>query len=151
MRKLFIISILILFCSAPVFAQEVDSLILQANSLVDQQYADEAALIFEKILNKDSANYESLAFLGNYHFLLGEMSIKKANADYQAIIQPNRMQTANYQSTLRKIYYADYVKANLYIQQALRINKNDHLEKLVAKIQAFKIKIGLTPVVGKKK
>ena len=88
MRKLFIISVLISFCIVPVFAQEVDSLILQANSLVDQGRTGDATLIFENILVKDSANYESLAFLGNYHFLLGETAIEKANADFRLLLNP---------------------------------------------------------------
>jgi len=61
------------------------------------------------------------------------------------------MQMAHYQDELKRIYYNDYEKANVYLLKALEINKNDHLIKLLASIESFKERIGLAPVTKKKK
>jgi len=151
MRKLLITGVLIAFCFSPILAQNMDSLIFQATNLIDQNRPQEAAIIMENIVAKDTTNYDCYAFLGNYHFLLGENAIKKADADYQAIAEPTRMQMAHYQDVLKQIYYTDYVKADLYLTKALNLKKNDHLKKLTDSILAFKRKIGLNAELGKKK
>ena len=151
MHKLLIIGVLIAFCFTPMLAQNMDSLIFQATNLIDQNRPQDAALIMENIVAKDTTNYDCYAFLGNYHFLLGEKAIKKADADYLTISVPNRMQMAHYQEVLKRIYYTDYLKADLFLTKALNLKKNDHLKKLTDTILAFKKKNGLDNDMEKKK
>jgi len=151
MRKLLITGLLIAFSFAPILAQEMDSLIFQATNLMDQNRPKDAALIMEEVVAKDTTNYDCYAFLGNYHFLLGENAIKKADADYQNITVPTRMQMAHYQDLLRRIYSTDYMKADLYLKKALNLKKNDHLKNLTDSIMAFKRKLGLDVEMAKKK
>ncbi|MDD4922576.1 MAG: hypothetical protein PHS30_08900 [Bacteroidales bacterium] len=150
MRKIVILSGFILFFIVGAFAFSADSLLTQARILVNQDRIGEAALLYEKILAQDSANYESYAFLGNYHYLLGKSSLEKAETMFKGIAQPNRMQVARYQDELKRIYRADYEKADRYLLKALTIQKNDHLKKLVGTIQLFKEKIGLDDVGTRK-
>jgi hypothetical protein len=117
----------------------------------NQNRPDEAVRVYEKIMIQDSTNYESCAFLGNYYYLQGENAVKKAETDFAAIPQPNRMQVAHYQNELRRIFETSYWKSDLYLQKALLLKKNDHLEKLRATILAFREKLGLVPVTLKKK
>jgi len=123
----------------------------EAKRLLEQDHPAEAALIFEKILETDAQNYESLAFLGNYNYLLGKQMIDKVEADYKIISQPNRMQTAYYQDQLKHIYDLYYEKADDYLIKAIHVRENDHLNKLEQSIQTFKKKIELKPIKSKKR
>lgn len=149
-KKLFL-SFFLVLCLFPTFAQNSDTLFTKARILIDQERCNEAASIYEKILEIEIRNYESNTFLGNYYFLLGKQAIDKAEREYKAIAQPNRMQMAHYQDALKAIYNNDYEKANSYLLKALEIQNNDHMKKLVAVIQSFKEQIGLAPVLKKKK
>jgi tetratricopeptide (TPR) repeat protein len=151
MRKLLLLNVFIGYCFIHAFAQNVDSLMIQARSLIGQNRSQDAALIYETILFCDSANYESYIFLSNYHFLLGKKATEKADSDFQTISQPSRMQMAHYHDSLKSIYFAYYEKANGYLQKALQIKNNDHLEELNGAIQSFKVKVGLVPEEGRRK
>jgi len=151
MRKILVLSVFVSFCFSDVYAQNTDSLLLQAKNLIQQDRSVEAVSIYEKILLSDQGNYESYTFLGNYYFLSGQKAIAKADADYQLIQSPNRMQVAHHHDELKAIYFTYLEKADRYLLRALIIKKNDHLEHLVSIIQAYKERIGIVPVSGKKK
>lgn len=133
------------------YASEPDSLTMKARTLVDKDALLEAALIYEQIAAKDTSNYEASAFLGNYHFLLGLKAIEAENTYYRAIQAPNRMQMAHHMDELKKLYHEYYEKADRYIQRALRVSRNEHLEKLKVQMYAFKEKVGLVSQAEKKK
>jgi len=151
MRKILLLTCLIFLSLVTASAQNVDTLMNEAKRLSEQNHPAEAALIFEKIVEIDAQNYESLAFLGNYNYLLGKQMIDKMEADYKTISQPNRMQIAHYQDELKRIYDLYYEKADRYLMKALRVRGNDHLNKLIQSIQTFREKIELLSVKPKKK
>jgi len=151
MRKILLLSCFFLLGLVMASAQNVDTLMNEAKRLLEQNHPAEAALIFEKVVETDAQNYESLAFLGNYNYLLGKQMIDKVETDYKTISQPNRMQTASYQEELKNIYDLYYEKADRYLRKALHIRENDHLNSLVRSIQTFKKKIELTPAKSKKR
>jgi len=150
MRKFLFIGAFFCLCFSRAFALDTDTLMVQARSLVNQDKSRDAALLYEEALGKDSTSYEPSAFLGNYYFLLGKKALNEADAGYRAITQPNRMQMAHHQDQLKYIYHTYYEKAGLYLQKALRIQKNEHLKTLLDTILAFKQKIGLVPALDKK-
>lgn len=151
MRKLLTLSVFICICLIRVFAQDVDSLLVQARDMVDQDRSVEAAQLYQMVLEKDSANYESNAFMGNYYYLLGKNASSKSDAAYLAIAVPNRMQMARYQDEMKRIYRDFYDKSDRYLQRALNIHQNDHLQKLYVAVQALKVKAGLVPILSKRK
>jgi len=151
MRKLLIINLFVSTILVQAFAQNADSLKLVARTLITNDCPSEAALVYEKILVLDTTSYESYVFLGNYNFLLGEKYIDKEYARFQVISEPNRMQLAQHMDELKRFYHLYYEKSEMYLQKAIRLNENEHLEKLIIQIQDFKAKVGLVGVVNKKK
>lgn len=151
MRRILMPVAFLIFCFSGVWAQNTDSLLLQARTLLQHDRSAEAVSIYERILQSDQGNYESYAFLGNYYFLSGQKVLAKTYADYQVIQSPNRMQVARFHEELKAIYFTYFEKADRYLLKALIIKKNDHLEYLVSTIQAYKERVGLVPVSGKKK
>lgn len=151
MRKLVSLTVFVSFILVQTFAQNIDSLKLVAKTFIMNDDPKEAALVYEKILVQDTTSYESYAFLGNYHFLLGEKAINNEYARFQVISEPNRMQLAQHMDELKRLYHLYYEKSEWYIQKAIRLNKNEHLDKLLTQIQACKLKVGLVTVTGKKK
>jgi|GEM_PF-2200922 len=151
MRKLLIITLFLSSVLVQAFAQDADSLKLVARTLILNDCPKEAALVYEKILVQDTASYESYAYLGNYNFLLGEKAVDKEYARFQVISEPNRMQLAQHMDELKRLYHLYYEKSELYLQKAIRLNGNEHLEKLIIRIQVFKAKVGLVAVTVKKK
>ena len=151
MRKISLIICFICLNLVMAFAQVADTLIMKARSLVEQNRPADAAFLFEKIAENDVRNYESLAFLANYHFLLGQQLADRVESDFLKLSQPNRMQIAGYHEELKRIYYQCYEKAGQYLLKALDLQKNDHLNKLLLSIQAFKEKADLMPARTKKK
>lgn len=151
MRKLLLLNCFFVLCLIQAFASGSDTLIYKARILIDKERCNEAASIYEKILESEVRNYESNSFLGSYYFLLGKQAVDSADMKYKAIVQPNHMQMAHYQDVLKDIYYNDYEKAKSYLLKALEVQDNDHLNKTLAAIQAFKQRIGLESVKNKKK
>jgi hypothetical protein len=125
------------------FGQEVDSLLLQGKSLLDQNRPTEAVPFYEQVLEKDARNYESLAFLCNYHYLMGVKALEKVETDYRSKSAPNRMQIAQYQEELKRIYYTYYEKAEVLLAKAFILKKNDHLDNIAGCIADYKQRIGL--------
>jgi len=151
MRKIVILNLFVSFCLVQAFAQNVDSLKTVARSLIQKDFPQDAALVYEKILVQDTASYESLAYLGNYNFLLGEKAIDKEYARFKVIPDPNRMQSAQHMDELKRLYHLYYEPSERYLQKAMRLNKNEHMKKLMVQIQAYKEKVGLVTIVVKKK
>lgn len=146
MRQLLLVCCLLCINGSLVFAQDVDTLLGEAKSLIDAGKPTDSVLLFHQVLQKDSSNYESLSFLGNYYYLTGKKYIDKADMDFQSIAQPNHMQLAQHQDQLKLLYGQYYEKANTYLKRALAIRENDHLNQLVSYIYAFKVRIGLVSV-----
>jgi len=150
MRKILLLTCFISLNLLMASAQDVDMLMNQAKQLLEQSCSAEASLIFEKIVETDPQNYESLAFLGNYNYLLGKQMLDKVEAEYKTISQPNRMQTAYYQEELKHIYDLYYEKADGYLTKALHVRENEHLNKLLQSIQTFKKKMEIITVKSRK-
>lgn len=151
MRRFLLLNCFLVLDLILVFAQNSDTLLTKARILIDQERCDEAASIYEKILETEVRNYESYAFLGSYYYLMGKDAVDSVEKEYKAIILPNHMQTAQYQDKLKNIYFNDYEKANTYLLKAFEIEKNDHLAKLMGTIHSFKVRIGLAPVKKRRK
>jgi tetratricopeptide (TPR) repeat protein len=125
------------------FAQAVPDLLLQGKTLLEQNKTDSAVMCFEKVLTLDSNNYDALAYLCNYHFLLGQKALDKVETVYLAHESPTRMQVAQYNQDLIGIYNLYFSKAEKYLIQAYLIRRNDHLDDLAGQIADFKERIGL--------
>jgi tetratricopeptide (TPR) repeat protein len=127
-------------------AQTVPALMQQGKSLLEQNKTDSAVLCFEKVLTLDSKNYDALAYLCNYQFLLGQKALDKIETMYLAIETPTRMQVAQYNEDLLSLYDLYFSKAEKFLIQAYLIRRNDHLDDLAGQIADFKERIGmLTP------
>lgn len=151
MYRILLLAGFICLSSLEVFAQDMDSLRNEAKRMMGLNRPADAVSIYEKILERDPQNYESLAFLGDYYYLLGKQMMEESEAEYKAIIQPNRMQSAHYQDEWKRIYYQYFEKADVYFLKALHIQNNDHLNKLVRSIAAYREKVGLSPASTNKK
>lgn len=126
-----------------VFAQELPCLLIQGQSLLEQNKTEEAVACFEKILVLDNRNYDALSFLCNYHFLNGQTQLNKIEKAYKATEDPTRMQVAQYNEDLKTIYATYYSKAEKYLIQAYLLRRNDHLDELAGQIASFKERIGI--------
>ena len=132
------------------FAQNAPALLLQGKDFLDQNKTDSAVACFKKVLLLDSNNYDALAFLCNYHFLIGKMELNKMEAAYLVNESPTRMKVAQYNEGLKNIYETYFSKAEKYLIQAYLIRRNDHLDDLAGQIADFKERIGIRTPGDKK-
>lgn len=132
------------------FAQNIPDLLQQGRALLDQNKTDEAVACFEKVLLLDSKNYDALALLCNYHFLIGHKVLDSIETAYLVHESPTRMQVAQNNMDLKNIYTTYFSKAEAILIKAYLIQRNDHLDDLAGQIADFKERIGiLTPGVKK--
>jgi tetratricopeptide (TPR) repeat protein len=149
-RKLLLFSALIWSVSNLTAAPTVASLLQRGKTFLESNQTDSAVVCFEKVLDLDPKNYDALVYLCNYHFLVGQKVLDKVETVYLAHESPTRMQVAQYNDDLVKIYKDHYSIAEHYLIEAYLIRRNDHLDNLAGQIADFKERIGMrTP--GKKK
>jgi tetratricopeptide (TPR) repeat protein len=149
-RKLLLFSVVIWSVSTLMAAPTVASLLQCGKAFLESNQTDSAVVCFEKVLELDPKNYDALVYLCNYHFLIGQKVLDKVETVYLAHESPTRMQVAQYNEDLVKIYKDHYSKAEKYLIEAYLIRRNDHLDNLAGQIADFKERIGMrTP--GKKK
>ncbi|MCX6308027.1 MAG: hypothetical protein NTY32_04040, partial [Bacteroidia bacterium] len=90
------------------------------------------------------------AFICNYYFLKGKMELDRIETAYFIHESPSRMQVADYNDDLKRIYNIYFSKAEGYLIQAYLRRRNDHLDVLAGEIADFKERIGIrTPGVKK--
>jgi tetratricopeptide (TPR) repeat protein len=130
------------------YGQNDPDLLQQGKTLLDQNRTDDAVACFEKVLQLDSKNYDALALLCNYHFLIGHQVLDSVETAYLVHESPTRMQVAQYNTDLKSIYATYFSKAENYLIQAYLIKRNDYLDEMASQIADFKVRIGiLTPGV----
>lgn len=132
-------------------AQESDSLRLRAKALFDQGPIEQAVMLYAQIARKDSADYEANVFLGNYYFLLASKICAKTDSVYGLLLQPTRMQTAQYQDKLKEIDRLYYEKADGYLRRALKNRNNTYIQMLLKQMEDFRVRMDLVPVAKKKR
>jgi tetratricopeptide (TPR) repeat protein len=143
MKRLLLLFFCILCCWNGSYAQEVDSLKAVAESYIDMNRLDEASKCFERILTLDAKDYDALAYLSNYYFLRGQKVINQAEKGYQSILNPNRMQIAQYQNERRRIYTDYFEKAEHYLIRAILLRRNDQLDQMAAYLADYKKSINI--------
>lgn len=131
-------------------SQSVINLQSKASTLLDSGKSDEALKIHEAIVSKDSTNFESNAWLGNYYYLKGSEILANEDKKYNEIRQPTSMQTAIYIDELKRIYYEYFLKAEPFVKKALNQRTNDYMSNIASTIDLFRIRIGLEITHNKK-
>lgn len=128
----------------PVCAQSVSSRLEEANHLFRDGQTEEARKVYEVVVSMDSSCYEALAWLGNYYYLKGLEALTETENTYQAWREPTRMQLARYQNALRSVYWNWYAPSEVFLQKALDVRKNEHLQRLLDDVERYKQRIGVT-------
>jgi hypothetical protein len=149
MKKSFTLIFLLVACFRTAFAQDVQVLLNQAEMLLNQNKTEEAVSLYEQVSVLDAKNYQALAFLCNYHFILGQQEVERQEAAFLSLKNPTRMETAGFQDSLKAIYVLHLKKAENYLIQAYLIRRNDHLDDLAGRIALYKERIGIRPPRGK--
>jgi len=132
-------------------AQEVDTLLHEADSLFSAGKLIEALAVHEKILTFNPACYEANVYIGCYYYLKGQEKLSEIDKAYKTIQTPNRMQLAHYQDQLKSVYQDFYSWADGYVKKALSVRKNDQMQQIISTIDAFRVRIGLAVPPSKKK
>lgn len=145
MSQKIVVFILVLLLSSwtSISAQELSSLLIQGQALLEQNKTEEAVDCFEKVLAMDTRNYHALVFLCNYHFLNGQKQLSKIEKANLANENPTRMQMAQYKEDLKSVYATYFAKAEKYLIQAYLLRRNDHLDEVAGQIAEFKERIGI--------
>lgn len=141
--QMFLILCLLFVLSNQIWSENVIEMQSRASMLLDSGKTEEASKIHEVIFSKDSTNFESNAWLGNYYFLKGAEILANVDKKYNEIRQPTRMQTATYIDDLKRIYYEYFLKAEPFIKNSLNQRSNDYLTNIASTIDLFKIRIGI--------
>jgi len=143
MSKYGLVFLLFAMFAVSSFGQDNSELLRSAEKLLADNKPDEAAAVFDKILEVDAKNYDALVFLCNYHFLQGVNQRQNLEKNYKSIRIPTRMQTARFENALRALYDSRFKPAEEYLLKACLIHRNEYLDDVEKKITAFKERIGI--------
>lgn len=138
------------FVPMTVIGQGIETLCHEAEMHILANRTEQAIACHLQILEQDSLFHTSNVWLGNYYYLKGLEAVKEAEATYYRIAQPSHMQQARYLDELKMLHDRHFVLADIFLERALRVQSNDHLEQLQKSILAFRTRIGLVETEEKK-
>jgi|WetSurMetagenome_2_1015567.scaffolds.fasta_scaffold66794_2 tetratricopeptide (TPR) repeat protein len=95
----------------------------------------EALNAYQIIADKDEKNLSANIFLGNYYFCRAEKNRAELERNYKKIVNPSRMQTADYHNNQQQVFNVDYKRSRLYLQRVLKLFPSTEVGKTLKKIK----------------
>lgn len=108
---------------------------IKANALFYQGDEKPAVMLYEKVLNADSTDYEALTFLGAYYGQHARNALSKTDSLY--VKDPTPIDST-YLSMKRHIIDTSVAKAIDYMKRAQAIRRSEYLEQQIAEMSRMK-------------